>query len=293
MLHNDYHKRKTDRAWNDLYQRLEKEGLLPEAAGGAGRKEVARGSRLSLSGRGTVRWAAAALLCLCMAGAWWWNARTSEREPLLTLQNEANEATLVTTLEDGSIVYLADQAQLQFPLHFPANRREVSLEGNALFDISGNRQRPFIIETEQTRIEVLGTAFHVKSSEVSPFELAVQRGEVSVRQKPNGKEVRVKAGETVTLRSGRLTLEPTRDTEQFARYTQRIQFKDESLGNIIRVLNRMFPNDSQLQTTAALSERRLTVSFRQDTPETMAQLICLALELRCQREGGRILILEP
>lgn len=292
MLDRDHHKRRTDQAWNTLYQRLEKEGLLPVSGEeGAGRK-ASRKLRLPLFARGTARWAAAVLLCLCMAGAWW-IARSPERPPLLTVQNETNEATLVTTLEDGSIVYLAGNAQLQFPSHFPANRREVSLEGNALFDISGNRERPFIIETEQIRIEVLGTAFHVKSSEVSPFELAVQRGEVSVTQKTNGKEIRVKAGETVTLLSGRLNLAPTQDTEQFRRYTERIQFKDESLGNIIRVLNLMFPPDSQLQTTEALSQRRLTVSFRQDTPETMAALICLALDLRCQREGGRILILEP
>ena len=44
--------------------------------------------------------------------------------------------------------------------------REVSLQGNALFDVTGNRERPFLIETEEVRIEVLGTMFHVKSDEM-------------------------------------------------------------------------------------------------------------------------------
>ncbi len=75
----------------------------------------------------------------------------------------------------------------------------MSLKGNALFDIAGNRARPFFIETGKVQIEVIGTAFHVRNSGNSPFELAVQRGEVKVTQKQNGQEIHVKAGETATL----------------------------------------------------------------------------------------------
>lgn len=56
----------------------------------------------------------------------------------------------------------------------------MSLKGNALFDIAGNRARPFFIETGKVQIEVIGTAFHVRNSGNSPFELAVQRGEVKL-----------------------------------------------------------------------------------------------------------------
>lgn len=336
MLDRDHHKRKTDQAWNLLYRRLEKEGLLPQgeevalkgrAPGGGNPASSAQRTisgengpgispsrmpsgqdgadfsmqrgpderRLRFFPRTALRRAAAAavLLCLCLTGAWWWSSRSAWQPPLLTLQNEADAATLVTTLEDGSIVYLAGNTQLQYPAHFPPNRRVVSLEGNALFDISGNRRRPFIIDTEQTRIEVLGTAFNVKSSTVSPFELSVQRGEVRVTLKTTGEEVRVKAGETVTLFPGQLRLSATEDTGQFDRYTWRIQFKDEPLGNILRVLNLSYPTGIRLETTPALAERRLTVSFRQETPQDMAQLICLALRLHCRQEGNRLMITEP
>lgn len=336
MLDRDHHKRKTDQAWNLLYRRLEKEGLLPQGEEVASKGRAPQGSgpasspqrtisgengpgislsrmpsgqdgadfstqrrpderRFRLFPRTTLRRTAAAavLLCLCLAGAWWWSSRSELPPPLLTLQNEADAATLVTTLEDGSIVYLGGNTQLQFPEHFPANRRVVSLEGNALFDISGNRRRPFIIDTHQTRIEVLGTAFNVKSSVVSPFELSVQRGEVGVTLKTTGEEVRVKAGETVTLFPGQLRVGATEDTGQFARYTRRMQFKDEPLGNILRVLSLSCPAGTRFETTPALSGRRLTVSFRQETPEEMAQLICLALRLHCQQEGDRFVITEP
>ena len=102
-------------------------------------------------------------------------------------------------MEDGSIVYLADNSQLSYPEHFQREKREVSLLGNALFDVSGNKERPFLIETEQARIEVLGTSFNIKSSDKSAFELAVRRGLVKVTLKKNGEQTLVKAGQTVSL----------------------------------------------------------------------------------------------
>lgn len=88
-------------------------------------------------------------------------------------------STLVTTLEDGSIVYLGGRLCYNIPSIF-TGKREVKLQGNALFDVVGSRSRPFLIETDLVRIEVLGTAFNVKSDELRPFELSVQRGRVKV-----------------------------------------------------------------------------------------------------------------
>lgn len=196
---------------------------------------------------------------------------------------------MVTTLEDGSVVYLAGNTSLKFPEHFSSDRREVSLQGNALFEVAGNRKRPFVIETEDTRIEVLGTAFNVKSNDSSPFELSVQRGEVKVTLKKDGQNIHVKAGETVTLLSRRLQLSMTPDPALFDRYTKRIRFKDEKLGNILRVINLQNP-DIQLETTPELWNRTLTVTFSNDTPEAMAELICLALDLKKTRQDNMILL---
>lgn len=284
MTSSEKNRLKTDQAWQHLYGRLEQDGLLPEPA----ERKTTRHIPLP-----TVRWAAAILiLCLCATAALLWNRNTTDRSQLLTLQNSDESTTLVTTLEDGSIVYLADHTQLQYPSHFAPKRREVSLHGNALFDIHGNKQRPFIIETGRTQIEVLGTAFHVKSNGIAPFELSVQRGEVKVTLKENGQALHVKAGETVTLTAGGLKVAPTQDPEQFDRYTERIQFKDERLTDILRVVNRHHP-DAQLETVPELGERRLTVTFHRDSPEMMAKLICLALHLEYTQENNRFILTPP
>lgn len=129
------------------------------------------------------------------------------------------------------------ETSLQYPEHFSMDKREVSLQGNALFDVTGNRERPFLIETEEVRIEVLGTMFHVKSDVGSTFELSVQRGKVKVALKNKNQEMYVNAGEAVTLKTHQLRFTDYRDDTRIAHYWKSMRFKDESLMNILRVIN--------------------------------------------------------
>ena len=276
-------KSKTDQAWEQLYTRLEQDGLLDKPISGT-----------QIPYRiGLMKWAAAIIiLCVSVATAIFLGQERTPETTLLTLHNNEASTTLVTTLEDGSIVYLADNSQLSYPEHFQREKREVSLLGNALFDVSGNKERPFLIETEQARIEVLGTSFNIKSSDKSAFELAVRRGLVKVTLKKNGEQTLVKAGQTVSLFSNRLQVAPTQDNEQFSDYTRRIQFKDERLGDILHVINLEYPK-MPLKTTADLENRRLTVRFYNNSPATMAELICAALKLKCTQQNNIWMISEP
>ncbi len=276
-------KLKTDQAWVQLYTRLEQDGLLDKPTSGT-----------QIPYRiGLMKWVAAIIiLCVSVATAIFLGQERTPEAALLTLHNNEASTTLVTTLEDGSIVYLADNSQLSYPEHFQREKREVSLLGNALFDVSGNKERPFLIETEQARIEVLGTSFNIKSSDKSIFELAVRRGLVKVTLKKNGEQTLVKAGQTVSLFSNRLQVAPTQDNEQFSDYTRGIVFKDERLGDILHVINLEYPM-MPLKATADLEDRRLTVSFYNNSPATMAELICAALKLKCTQQNNIWMISEP
>ena len=271
----------TDQAWHELYSRLEQDNLIPAR----GQKRLMRPVFAGMA-------AAIAVLCLCGAlGIWLLNDWGTD-ERLLSLKNGPEDNTLVTTLEDGSIIYLAQDATLSYPEHFEADKRLVTLDGNALFDVSGKKQRPFLIETKYTTIEVVGTAFNVKNNGKNDFELSVQRGLVKVTRLDNGESSFVKAGETVILNKNLFLKSPTSDMEQFARYTERIQFKDETLANIVRVINRMSSQPVQL-SSSELENRRLTVSFYDNSPAAMTELICLALGLTSEQKEDTLVISAP
>lgn len=283
MIQREKEREKTDRAWSKLYSRLDDEGLFAEQKPKAFHRPIAW------------KWASAVasvvVLCVCFSVFYFPVTEQSKASPLLTQQNEES-TTLVTTLEDGSVVYLAQMTSLHYPEHFSPDRREVSLSGNALFDITGNRARPFLIETEEAVIEVLGTAFDVRSDGSAPFELSVRRGEVKVTLKKSGQNVHVKAGETVKLLSQKWYLSATRDHQLFDRYTQIMRFKDERVADIIRVINMQEQGGVLLQTSAAIGERVLTFTFSDNSPEAVAELICLALNLKCTREKEVLTLTE-
>lgn len=272
---------RTDCAWNKLYNRLEEEGLLHTPAP----------RRMPLYRRYEA-WAVVILACVVMAAAYWVERKGDSSPLLLTLSNGVEADVLVKTLEDGSVVFLDNESELAYPTHFSANERAVALRGNALFQVSGNPQRPFLIDTEQAQIEVLGTSFQVKNREGAPFELSVQHGTVKVTHKKGGETLLVQGGETVTLLPGSLHKRLTAESDPQNHYTQKMRFKDERLVDILQVVNQLHP-DNPIRIAASAQEHRLTVRFSNNSPDEIAQLLCAVLNLTCTRQGNSYLLSTP
>lgn len=87
------------------------------------------------------------------------------------------------TLPDGSKVLLHQTAKLDFHPGFNEPLREVTLHGEAYFDIHRD-PRPFIVHTGAVRTTVLGTAFNIDANNENKIVITVTRGKVKVE---NGK----------------------------------------------------------------------------------------------------------
>lgn len=74
------------------------------------------------------------------------------------------------TLADGTKVWLNSASRLIYPVVFSGNTREVTLVGEAYFDVQRDEMKPFIVKTSLGRVKVLGTRFNVK---VYPEEASV------------------------------------------------------------------------------------------------------------------------
>lgn len=277
---------RTDEAWKRLYTRLDKDDLLAAGAGG----EVHR--RLFLKWEVASVAAAVVAGVVCLVSALWLIMPEGKNQNLVTHTNQ-EASTLVTTLEDGSVVYLGQKSTLQYPEHFATGKREVNLHGEAFFDIAKKSGQAFLIETEKVRVEVLGTAFDVRTNEETPFSLSVRRGKVKVSLKKGGHSVLVNAGETVTLQARQLQLSETRKPDECGWYTKNMRFKDECLEDILRVINATGNAALQIQVNSpALAKRKLTIEFSDNAPEMVAELICWALNSKCSREGDKLILSE-
>lgn len=271
---------KTDQAWNRLHSRLEQDGLLKET-------EVAT---QPIFRHAALKWAAS-LAILVTATLFIINGVNTSRPEMLSMYNNDENSTYVSTLEDGSVVYLAGNSTLSYPEHFKKSKRVVFLKGDAFFEVSKNPDAPFIIETGLMKIEVLGTSFNVKSNGGAYPSLSVNTGVVKVTLKSDGQSTKIVAGETVLIQSDRLHKIDTHDLEQFSRYSERMHFKDERLSDVIRVINRRL-NGVHMEIAQELEERLLTATFSNNSADSMAQLICIALNLKFSQEQDTIRIHE-
>jgi len=82
-------------------------------------------------------------------------------------------------LPDGSNVVL--DAKTEVSIEYFEDKRKVKLQkGNAIFSVAKDRSRPFIIDTNKIRIEVLGTRFEVRNDN-NTLEVSVIEGLVSIQ----------------------------------------------------------------------------------------------------------------
>ncbi len=146
------------------------------------------------------RWAAA-IVGISLAI---WLYSTYHTKPL----KEANEiiakkgSKTRTLLPDGSIVWLNAGSSITYDPDFTGKTREVTLQGEAFFDIVKQPQRPFIVHAGDINIRVLGTAFNVKSyAEESTIETTLIRGLVQITNASgkNGKPIYLHPNQKIVL----------------------------------------------------------------------------------------------
>jgi ferric-dicitrate binding protein FerR (iron transport regulator) len=268
------------KAWDKLHTRLRDENLIPAES----RKPANRFVPVVL------RYAAVAVILAGIAAAFYFGFSHKNRAEMVQINTTNEQNTLIKTLADGSVVYLAQNSVFSFPQNFETNGRNVELSGEAFFDITPDPGKPFTIETGQAIIEVLGTAFNVKTGNGGNFELIVDRGKVKVTLKdhPSVSEL-VTAGEMVKTVDSHVVKSKSLSAGSHAWYTRRMQFKDETLQNILSVINRNF-NTTFVTANQEIGNRKLTVTFSGETPEAMTDLICQAFKLKSQAKDGAIIL---
>jgi transmembrane sensor len=118
----------------------------------------------------------------------------SKTDTLATTNTAGNEVKVgfgtksKIELPDGTQVWINAGSHLSYNNSFKGKTREVTLEGEAYFDVTKDSSRPFIVHTGSIDIRVLGTAFNIKAYTKDPtIEATLVHGsiEVSKSNEPN------------------------------------------------------------------------------------------------------------
>lgn len=91
----------------------------------------------------------------------------SIKKPVYNIINVPVGGEYRLTLSDGTKVYLNSMTSLKYPVQFGPGKREVELVGEAYFEVVKNAAKPFVVNTNEMKVEVLGTSFNVNAYEDS------------------------------------------------------------------------------------------------------------------------------
>ena len=103
---------------------------------------------------------ASILLVLGVAGTVYFALQDKANVPMYVVSSGIQNMESVS-LPDGTKVQMGPGSRLTYPARFSGKTREITLDGQAFFDVAKNREKPFIVHTEDMSVEALGTAFEL------------------------------------------------------------------------------------------------------------------------------------
>jgi len=150
-------------------------------------------------------------------------------------------------LADGTKVWLNSETVLRYPVQFVGNERKVELTGEAFFEVARNEKLPFIVESGEQVIKVLGTEFNISSYKENPnIYTTLVKGsvEVFIKSKPEIKQTLV-PNEQSSIRKADAQISKRKvDTYQYVAWKEgRFVFEDQNLDEIMKTLSKWYNVD--------------------------------------------------
>jgi transmembrane sensor len=196
-------------------------------------------------------------------------------------------------LPDGSKVWLNSNSEIRYPKQFTPDRREVFFEGEAFFAVVKNEEKPFIINSKDLRIEVVGTTFNLRANLTEPeLIINVVSGEVILFDKETDKNaIQLKKGEQGIFNheSRRMTRIVNEDINYLSWQTGKFFFKQAPFSDVITTLINHYGQQIVFENEV-LKHCKITISIdNKSLREVMAELKKL-LPIQCEFTKEKVII---
>ncbi|TRX71437.1 FecR family protein [Carboxylicivirga sp. M1479] len=172
-----------------------------------------------------------------------YNANASMQASYNTI-NIPRGAEYQLVLSDGTKVWLNSESSLTYPVNFVGESREVLLTGEAFFDVTTNREKPFIVKTNKSSVKVFGTQFNVMSYADEAIEqTTLVEGSIAVLY--NNQEVMVKPGQQANIQSSGAEMSIVEvDTQLYTDWKDGVfRFEEMTLKEVASKLSRWYNVD--------------------------------------------------
>lgn len=243
-------------------------------------------------GRWITQIAATLLLMVATgAGIYFYTVRKIAMPDMIVRVEKGQKANV--TLPDGSEVWVNSDSKLSYGSRFNTQERVLQLEGEAYFEVSPDKNRPFIVEAGDISVQALGTSFDVKNyKDEADVSTVLMTGKVQVQSKkgclilqPNEKAVFDKT--TGAMRKTKVGNAPDYADWKY----NLLSFQSETFGNIARTLERYY-NTRIVFESESLKKYRFTGSIGNTSLESILQILSLTSPLTYEVTDSLILLKE-
>jgi ferric-dicitrate binding protein FerR (iron transport regulator) len=137
----------------------------------------------------------AAAIAILAVGSWaFWLTTLNKTLDAGQFATNAGQIEQIT-MKDGSVITLNANSSVEYKV--TEKSREIKLQGMAHFEVAKNPNAPFVIESNNNKVTVLGTGFDVQSYTGKPLQVTVNHGKVKVEKLSNSTTI-----ESVILTKG-------------------------------------------------------------------------------------------
>lgn len=209
-------------------------------------------------------------------------------ENLLITVSTTNEKKVII-LSDSSIVTLNAFSEIAYRTTF-TDKREVSLSGEAFFEVSKDAYRPFIIHANNSRTEVLGTSFLLKSKEDQPAdEIYVVSGKVVFGPSKNFKKKSILLTKGLKASSENPKALPIEDPNFASWKSMSVQFNNTPLTQVCKSLEAHFKVPVIIKSPQ-IRYCRFTGTFKNPSLEGILELMKVSSDIRFQKVNDKYVL---
>lgn len=177
------------------------------------------------------------------------------------------------TLSDGTKVWLNSGSRLVYPIVFNKEKREVYLQGEAIFDVTHDKDKVFKVISDNQEISVLGTVFNVS---VYPRDNAQQtilkRGSVMVTYKKEKKQIQMVPGDfsEYNISTRKINTKKVNPDIYFSWRKGELTLDRTNLSTIVKRLSRYYNTPIKIKNEELKIE---TFSGKLDLKETLEEVL--------------------
>lgn len=227
--------------------------------------------------------AAAAILAATSFMALYLSSKFSNSD-LVVVENTGT--TIVQKeLGDGSVVWLNRGATISYPKEFGDVTRDISLEGEAYFEVKKDAQHPFMVSADYSTISVLGTSFNIDTDASRTF-VTVRTGKVEVALTSKEEKAILLPDQTALATKNELLTANKTESNYLSWKTGVFEFADTPLAQVVAQLNTYY-EDSMVLDSSKKYNCSLSAKFNQAPLEEILEIIEVTCGLNVKKMENR------